>query len=105
MMRTKRRYLALQLDGQSAPSEHEFLEAVWQGLVQIYGESGASTASLSLMDYNPEAKRAVLRVSLAALSMVRTALVLMTHVGSCELAVHVVGISGTLKTLRGKFPV
>ena len=99
-MRIKRRYVALQLDGEHMPSEHEFLEAVWRSLAQIYGESGASMASLVLVEYDADAGRAILRVSLAALEMVRAALVLMTRVGNGALAVHVLRVSGTLRALR-----
>jgi RNase P/RNase MRP subunit POP5 len=104
-MRTKRRYLALQLDGDCVPGEREFLDAIWHSLLQIYGERGASVAGLVLISYDVEAKRAVLRVSLVALDMARVALVFLTRVGDCELAVHVVGVSGTVKALRSKFLV
>ena len=102
VIRAKRRYLALEVDGNLAPQEHDFLDAVWRSIVQIYGESGASLASLVLIDYNADAKRAILRVSLAALDMTRTALALITHMGNCALAVHVLSISGTLKLVHHK---
>lgn len=104
-MRPKRRYLMLQLDGDCVPEEREFLDAVWHSVGQVYGECGASVAGLALIWYDREVGRAVLRVSLGALGMVRVGLVLLRCVGDCALAVHVVGVSGTLKALRGKFGV
>ena len=42
---------------------------------------------------------AVIRVSLAALDMVRASLASITHIVGGEAAVHVLAVSGTLKAL------
>ena len=102
LKRVKRRYLALQLDGDCALQEREFLDAVWHSVTQLYGEYGASFAGLALIHYDADSKTAVLRVSLESLVSVRAALALITHVGGHEVAVHVAGVSGTLKGLRGQ---
>jgi RNase P/RNase MRP subunit POP5 len=101
LKRVKRRYLALQLDTNGAPSPKEVLDAVWGAVTQLYGEVGASLTSLALIDYDVEGKAAVLRTSLATLGIVRASLASITRVAGKEAAVHVLAVSGTIKGLRG----
>ena len=81
------------------PAEHEFIDAVWAAVTKLYGEVGASLTGLALIDFNEERKVAVLRVSLATLSLVRASLATITGIAEKEAAVHVLGVSGTLKAL------
>ena len=99
MKRVKRRYLALQLECDVLPSEREFIDAVWFAVTKLYGEVGASKTGLSLIDFDVEQKIAVIRVSLAALCMVRSSLATVTSLAERTASVHVLGISGTLKAL------
>jgi RNase P/RNase MRP subunit POP5 len=52
-----------------------------------------------LIDVDLERKVAVVRVSLAALGMVRASLATVTSIAGKEAAVHVLAVSGTLKAL------
>ena len=99
MKRVKRRYLALQLECEGMPDEREFIDAVWAAVTKLYGEVGASLTGLALIDLNEERKVAVLRVSLSALNILRASLATITSIGGKEAAVHVLGVSGTLKAL------
>ena len=81
MKRVKRRYLALQLECEAMPTEREFIDSVWAAVTKLYGEVGASLTGLALIDFDVERKVAVLRVSLAALNMVRASLATITSVG------------------------
>jgi RNase P/RNase MRP subunit POP5 len=99
MKRTKRRYLALQIECEALPTEREFIDAVWAAVTKLYGEVGASTTGLGLIDFNVERKVAVLRVSLAAMSLVRASLPTITSIAGKVAAVHVLAVSGTLKAL------
>ena len=71
-------------------------------MTKLYGEVGASQAGLSLVDYDEERKTAVLRVWLAAMQQVRASLASITCLVGKDSAVHVLAISGTLKSLREK---
>jgi len=102
LKRIKRRYLALQVDSDGAPTPKEFMDAVWGTVTKLYGEYGASLTSLTLIDYNAEKKTAVIRTALAAVGMVRTSLASIMSVANREAAVHVVAVSGTIKSLREK---
>ena len=102
MKRVKRRYLALQVDSDGAPSRKELMDAVWSAVVKLYGEYGASQTRLALIDYNVEKKTAVIRTSLVTLGLVRASLASITSVTGREAAVHVLAVSGTIKALCKK---
>ena len=101
MKRVKRRYLALQVDSEGAPSQRELMDAVWGSVAKLYGEVGASLTGLVLVDFDVERRLAVVRVSLAAVGLVRASLASIVSVGGRDAAVHVVAVSGTLKALFG----
>lgn len=102
MKRVKRRYLALHVDSDCVPSRKEFIDTVWGAITKLYGEHGASLTSLVLIDYDFKGKRAVIRTSLATLDLVRASLATITSVAGSEAAVHVLAVSGTIKTLHEK---
>jgi len=99
LKRAKRRYLALRVDSDEAPTPKEFMDAVWSAVTKLYGEYGASLTGLALIDYNVEKKTAVIRTALASVGIVRTSLASITCMAGEEAAVHVVAVSGTLKSL------
>ncbi len=84
------------------PSEREFIDTIWNSLLRIYGEFGASQSGLSLMSYDADSKSAVIRSSLSALSMVRSSIALITSLAGSKGSIHVLAISGTIKSLRQK---
>jgi RNase P/RNase MRP subunit POP5 len=100
--RVKRRYLALQLESEASPSGKEFLDAIWGSVTRLYGEFGASQTGLMLVNYDEERKIAVVRVWLATLQSVRASLALITHLAEKDAAVHVLAVSGTIKSLLEK---
>ena len=99
MRRVKQRYVALQLECETLPTEREFIDAVWAVVTRLFGEVGASQTGLSLIDIDVERKVAVIRVSLAALNMVRASLAAITSIAGKEASVQVLSVSGTLKAL------
>ena len=99
MKRVKRRYLALQIESDGIISQKELMDAVWGAVTKLYGECGASLASLSLIDYDVEKRYAVIRVSLVSLNMVRASLASITSVANRDAAVRVLAVSGTIKSL------
>lgn len=100
MKRVKRRYLALQLNSNGIPSKKEFIDAVWGAVTKLYGEYGASLTNLSIIDYDLEAKTAILRTSLATLDLVRASLASITSVAGSDAAVYILAVSGTIKALH-----
>jgi RNase P/RNase MRP subunit POP5 len=90
------------VDADGVPSRREFMDAVWSAVAKLYGEYGASLTSLSLIGYDEERKTGVIRTSLVAVNVVRASLASITSVAGREVAVHVLAVSGTIKSLREK---
>jgi RNase P/RNase MRP subunit POP5 len=99
LKRIKRRYLALQLESESLPSEREFMDALWASVAKLFGEVGASLSGLVLINSDSERLVFVIRVSLVSLSLVRASLAVVTVVAGKPAALHVLAVSGTLKAL------
>jgi len=98
----RRRYLALEIDSDGLFDSREFLDAVWSAVLKLYGEYGASRIGLTLIDYDMEKRFAVIRIVHSAVDMVRTALASMTRIGNKPVAIHVVRVSGTIRSLYKK---
>jgi len=99
LKRVKRRYLAVQVECETLPTEREFIDAVWAAVTRLYGEVGASQTGLALINFNSERAVAVIRVSLASLNMVRASLATITSLAGKEGLVQVLSVSGTIKAL------
>ncbi len=99
MKRAKRRYLRLLVEAERMPSEREFIDTIWNSLLKVYGEFGASQSSLALVSYDPDSNSAVIRSSLSALGMVRASLAMITSLAGSKGSIHVLAVSGTVKSL------
>jgi RNase P/RNase MRP subunit POP5 len=100
----RRRYLALKIEGVQEIDEKELKNTVWNAVLRLFGEYGASKMGLFFISYDSTKKYAVLRCTNTALNMVRASLASITEINLKPSAIHVLGISGTLKSLREKFP-
>jgi RNase P/RNase MRP subunit POP5 len=98
----RRRYLALEIDSDELFDSKEFMDAVWSAVSKLYGEYGASRAGLALIEYDVEKKFAVIRTAHVAVEMVRTALASVTKIGNKPTAIHVLIVSGTIRSLHRK---
>lgn len=98
----RRRYLALKIDSEEAFGSGEFMDAVLDSVLKLYGEYGESQTGLALIDYDEEEKFAVVRCVHRAVEMVRTALASITKIGNKPVAIHVLTVSGTIKALYKK---
>lgn len=76
--------------------------AVWNSILKLFGEYGASQTDIRLIKYNPEKGLAVIRCSHKALSMVKASIACVTRIGRESAALHVQLVSGTLRSLRRK---
>jgi RNase P/RNase MRP subunit POP5 len=102
LKRIRRRYLALEIDSGELFDSREFMDAVWSAVLKLYGEYGASRAGLTLIDYDMEKRFAVIRTVHTAVNMVRTALASMTRIGNKPVAIHILRVSGTIRSLYKK---
>ena len=102
LKRVRRRYLALEIDSGELFDSREFLDAVWGAVLKLYGEYGASRVGLALIDYDMEKRFAVIRTVHTAVDMVRTALASMTRIGNKPVTIHILRVSGTIRSLYTK---
>jgi RNase P/RNase MRP subunit POP5 len=100
--REKRRYLALEVAGDHVVDERAVLDAVSASVVRLFGEYGASKTGLRLIKPVPEKRQVVIRCSHTMLEQVRAAVAAIVELNGKTVAVHVVGVSGTLKALAKK---
>lgn len=98
----RRRYLALKIDCAEPLEQWLVWDAVLGAVLRLFGEVGASRVSLRLIHFESEAGYLVVRCSHKALPMVRAAIASVTRIGNKPAAVHVLMVSGTLKTLKRK---
>ena len=100
--REKRRYLALEVSNEQLLDEHAILDEVRASVCRIFGEYGASKANIRLIKCVPEKQQVVLRCSHMMLDQVRAAIAAIVELNGKPAAVHVAGVSGTLKALANK---
>ena len=98
----RRRYLALKLVSDSSVSREDLTNAIWDAIIQLFGEYGASQTNLSLIRYNHEKDYAIVRCSHKALEMVKASIASITEIDGKPAAVHIKRVSGTLKALFKK---
>ncbi|MGB9714611.1 MAG: Rpp14/Pop5 family protein [Candidatus Bathyarchaeales archaeon] len=102
LKKVRRRYLALSIDSPEKFEAKDVMDAVWNAVLKLYGEYGASKTGLRLIDYDVEGKTAIIRTAHATLEMVRAAIASITHISNKPAALHVIMVSGTIKALHKK---
>jgi len=98
----RRRYIAVKINNAQTIKKEDVYIAVWNSLLRLFGEYGASRTDLRLIEYDPENREAVLRCSHEALPLVKASITCVTQIGGKPAAIHIQLVSGTLKTLRRK---
>jgi RNase P/RNase MRP subunit POP5 len=78
------------------------MNTLWDALIQLFGEYGASQTNLTMIRYNHEGNSAIVRCSHRALEMVKASIASITEINGKPAAVHVNRVSGTLKALLKK---
>jgi ribonuclease P/MRP protein subunit POP5 len=97
--RDKRRYLALEIVLKQSLNDRAVLNEILATFFRLFGEYGLSKANIKLIKSIPEKQQLVIRCSNSMLEKVRAAIVSTLEVQGKPVAIHVVGISGTLKAL------
>ena len=100
--REKRRYLALKIESNQPLDEGAIMDAVHASVKRLFGEYGASKANIRLITGLPENRYLVVRCSHLMLEQVRAAVASTVEINGTEAAVHVLAVSGTLKSLSKK---
>jgi len=102
----RRRYLALKVECEEGRVDQRAVsDAVWNSVLRLFGEVGVSQAGLYFVHFDEEAEYAVVRCSHKALPMVKAAIASVTKIDNKPAAIHVLRVSGSIKTLRRKVDV
>ncbi len=99
---TGRRYLAISLDGGDAYSEQEISDALYQAVQELFGDFGVSGLRPRLIEYDEERREGIVRCNRSSTREMRAALALITEISDRDVAVRVMGASGTIKSLKSK---
>jgi len=95
----RRRYIAIKVECEQPPPKNTIIDSIWKSLLQLFGEYGASQTDLKFIEYNPKERFMILRCSHDALNLVKTSISMITKIDDSKAALHIVYVSGTLKTL------
>jgi RNase P/RNase MRP subunit POP5 len=75
------------------------MNSIWDAIIQLFGEYGASQTDLTLIKYNPKRNYVIIRCSHNTLEIVRASLTSITEIHGKPAAIHIHRVSGTLKAL------
>ncbi len=94
-------------------NEDNIKSTLWNQIFRLFGEFGTSQTGLWIIYYDKENKRGVIRTSLKYYENVRAALVMITSIfgkqdersgrKDHDVIFHVLGVSGTIKTIKEKY--
>lgn len=95
----RRRYLALRLVSEQSVGREDLMNAIWDAVIQLFGEYGASQTNLTLIRYNSERNYVIIRCSHKTLEMVKASIASITEINGKPAAIRIQRVSGTLKAL------
>ena len=99
-LRERNRYMTFRILCDAKPDRKAVVNAIWNSLLRLYGESGASETSLWVMDWADDKSKGIVKVNHKSVEKIRSALALVREVDGRPAAFHVLKTSGTLKSAR-----
>jgi len=101
-LREKERYIAFQIVSEEPVTYADLEVAVWNTMLDFYGEFGTSQTSMWLIKnlYDEQMQFGVVRCNNESVAAVLAALGLINRLGDIRVVVKVLKVSGTLKGLR-----
>lgn len=98
----RRRYMIVEVLSDAQVSKHEFTKSMFDSLLTLYGEYGASKTELRLLDYDRRKKQALISCLHKAVPTVHSALTSIRDMAGNRAIVRVLRVSGTIKSLKRK---
>jgi len=102
-LRTKRRYIALEVIGASKVSESEVITQTIRAHARYAGEKAFHKASPWVIEFDEESQTGIVRCNLGGLDDLRSSLALITQIHGEPVIFRSIGISGTIKACKDKF--
>jgi len=100
--RMRKRYLAFKIKSEQSVNKRDITDAVWNAVLKLFGEYGAGQINLALIEYDQEKSWGIMCCSRRTVEMVRASIAYVTEINEKSFAIHVLGVSGTLESLRRK---
>ena len=102
MVTVKRdRYIAFNIVSKADRIEEAQLKsAIWERYKTLYGIVESSGSGLYFEDYNAIEKQGVIRCIHTVLPQVLSTLAILTRIGSDEVLIHVINVSGTINKAK-----
>ncbi len=99
-LRQRNRYMVFKILSDSTYDRKQVVNAIWDNMLRLYGESGVSETSLWMMDWDEKKSRGIIKVNHKSVGLVRAGLTLVKEVNGKKALLQVLTISGTLKKAR-----
>jgi RNase P/RNase MRP subunit POP5 len=103
--REKRRYLAIKVEGDYKFTENAVRNTIYYKILKFFGEYGASQTELKMIKHIPEENQFIIRCSKKMLNQVRAAIVATNEIQGINVTFHVIGVSGTIKSILNKIKI
>jgi ribonuclease P/MRP protein subunit POP5 len=103
-LREKERYVAFQIISEEPVTYSDLEAAIWNQLLDFYGEFGVSKTSMWLMKnlWNEKKQIGIIRCNNKSVSQIIAGLGLISRLGDIRAIFNVLAVSGTLKGLKVK---
>jgi len=96
----RRRYLALKVNGEADITQFELNRAISDKIHLLYGVKGAAETDYRMIEYNQQNRQGIIRCKHDKLTETKAALAHITAIKGATVSIHVVTVSGTIKSLR-----
>ena len=98
----RRRYIKFKIYLINEINEIDVFEGIRTNIKELYGLKGLINSDPKLIEYDSVKKTGILRCTHKELRNTRAAIASITKIQDSELAIHVLKVSGTIKTLKRK---
>lgn len=104
-LREKKRYIVFEVLSDREQELGAVVDAAWSAMIDLLGEKGTAEANPWILKdlFDPELQRGGIRVNKDCVEEVRAALALITEMGSTDVTVQVLGVTGTMDSARKKY--
>jgi len=100
-LREKKRYLALQIISETRASRNQFLKELQYSIASLVGDVGLSESRLQLLYF--DGRFAIVRCVPKKIWVVRAGIAAITGINKRRIAVRVIGIGGTVRSVTEKY--
>ncbi len=104
-IRQKKRYFALKLESEKALKNADVPKMLWHEMILLMGYFGTAESGFWIIEshVSQNTTHVIVACELKKYEQVRASLALITHMGNYKTRPEILGISGTLKSLRTKY--